>query len=359
MVICNARIEEQLKSIVIENGKIVTVTDERLAGDVDACGKRVIPGLIDVHTHGMMGLDTMNADFEALCRLYATRGTTSFLPTTMTVAYDRLERVTAAKTEYPGAHILGFHLEGPFVSPKYAGAQNPDYIKDPDIEAFGKFHNVKMITIAPELQGAEAFISAIAGETVVSLGHCDCDYETALRAIDLGAKCLTHTYNAMPPFHHRTPGPIGAAYERKVYAQVICDGYHVLPPVMLATYQMFGPERMVIISDSVGSAGLPDGEYVDVSGLEVVVRKGDVVRLKSGVVAGSSSTLWECVCKAVECGIPFEQAVRMASRTPAEMLGVNKGVIAEGYDADLLIIDDDMQIDTVIIDGQVWEDRSL
>lgn len=359
MIISNARIGEQLKTIVMENGKIVSVTDESLVGDIDAHGKRVIPGLIDIHTHGMLGYDTMNADFEALCRFYASRGTTSVLPTTMTVSYDRLERVTAMKTAYPGAHILGFHLEGPFVSLKYAGAQNPDFIKAPDIEAFRKFRNVKMITIAPELPGAEEFISAVAGETVVSLGHCDCSYKTALRAIDLGAKCLTHMYNAMSPFEHREPGPIGAAYMRKIYTQVIGDGQHVSQPVMLATYQMFGPERMIIISDSVGSAGLPDGEYVDVSGLEVVVKAGDVVRLKSGVVAGSSSTLWECVCKAVEFGIPFDDAVRMASRTPAEMLGIKKGVIAKGYDADLLIIDDDMHIDTVIIDGQVWDDRSL
>lgn len=360
MVINHARIGDAEKTIVIEHGKITAVTDEVIAGGIDAAGKRVIPGLIDVHTHGMMGMDTLDANFEPLCRFYASKGTTSFLPTTMTVAYDRLEKVCAAKTDFPGAQILGFHFEGPFIAEEHKGAQNPAYIKDPDPDVMQRFKNIKMITLAPERPGAEEFIRTVSKDMIVSIGHSVCDYDTALKAIDWGVNCLTHTYNAMPPFHHRAPGPIGAAYERKIYAQVICDGFHVLPPVMLATYQMFGPERMVIISDSVGSAGLPDGIYRDVSGLEVVVRAGDVVRLADGSsVAGSSSTLWDCVRTAIRCGIPFEDAVRMATTTPAEMLGVNKGVIAPGYDADLLIIDDDMEIDTVIIAGQVWEAPSL
>lgn len=358
MVIKHARIGDTEKTIVIEQGKITAVTDEVLAADIDADGKRVIPGLIDVHTHGMMGMDTMDANFEPLCRFYASRGTTAFLPTTMTMGYDRLQKVTDAKTDFPGAQVLGFHFEGPFIAEKHKGAQNPTYIQNPSLEAMKRFQNVKMITLAPERAGAEQFIREISRDMIVSIGHSECDYDTALQAIDWGVNCLTHTYNAMPPLHHRAPGPIGAGYMKKIYAQVICDGFHVLPPVMLATYQMFGPERMVIISDSVGSAGLPDGTYYDVSGLEVVVRKGDVVRLADGTVAGSSSTLWECVRTATRCGIPFDDAVRMASRTPAEMLGVNKGVIAPGYDADLLLIDDDLEIDTVIIAGQIWEDSS-
>lgn len=352
MIIYNAEINGELKTVKLDGGKIVSVEPDTGRGDIDAGGNLLLPGLIDVHTHGCIGMDTMDADFAPLCRFYAEHGTTSFLPTTMTMGYDALERVTKAKTDFPGAEILGFHFEGPYISEKHKGAQNPAYIKKPSAKEFSRFKNVKMVTIAPESEGSAEFIRAVTPECIVSIGHTDCTYETALEAIESGASCLTHTYNAMPPFHHRNPGPIGAAFEKHIYAQIICDGFHISKPVVLATYKMFGADRMVLISDSIRSAGLPDGEY-ESGGLKVFLKDG-AARLADGTIAGSSATLLDCVKKVVEFGIPLDDAVRMASRTPAELLEVKKGRIAPGYDADLLITDRELNIKTVITAGKVF-----
>ena len=352
MIIYNAEINGELKTVKLDGGKIVSVEPDTGRGDIDAGGNLLLPGLIDVHTHGCIGMDTMDADFAPMCRFYAEHGTTSFLPTTMTMGYDALERVTQAKTDFPGAEILGFHFEGPYISEKHKGAQNPAYIKKPSAAEFSRFKNVKMVTIAPESEGSAEFIRAVTPECIVSIGHTDCTYETALEAIENGASCLTHTYNAMPPFHHRNPGPIGAAFEKHIYAQIICDGFHISKPVVLATYKMFGADRMVLISDSIRSAGLPDGEY-ESGGLKVFLKNG-AARLADGTIAGSSATLLDCVKKAVEFGIPLDDAVRMASRTPAELLGVKKGRIEPGYDADLLITDRELNIKTVITAGKVF-----
>lgn len=353
VVLQQANIGNERKTIVIENGKIADITDKEVPDGINLNGKRVIPGLIDIHTHGRMGMDTMDADFEPLCRQYAACGTTAFLPTTMTMGTDDLLRVTQAKTDFDGAQILGFHFEGPYISEKYKGAQNEAYIQTPSVEAFSAFSNVRMVTVAPELEGSEEFIRAVSKHgTVVSLGHTACDYETALCAMDCGANCLTHTYNAMPPLHHRNPGPIGAAVERGIYAQVIGDGLHVQPPVLLATYRMFGADRMVLISDSICPAGLPDGEYAS-GGLPVMLKDG-VARLPDGTIAGSCATLWDCVKTTAAAGIPFEDALRMATRTPAELLGVPKGRIAVGYDADLLVLSEEGEIETVIIGGRIF-----
>lgn len=353
MVIYNAEIGGQLKSVFIKDGIIENICENIGRGDIDAGGNRLIPGLIDVHTHGCVGLDTMDADFEPMCRFYAEHGTTSFLPTTMTMGYDDLERVTNAKTDFSGANILGFHFEGPYISAKYKGAQNEKYIKNPSATDFARFKNVKMITIAPELDGSTEFIKEVSDDCVVSIGHTDCDYETALNAIENGALCLTHTYNAMPPLHHRNPGPIGAAFEKHIYAQLICDGFHISKPVVLATYKMFGADRMTLISDSIRSAGLPDGEY-ESGGLTVFLKDG-AARLADGTIAGSSATLLDCVKTAVKFGIPFDDAVKMSSETPADMLGVKKGRIEKGYDADLLIVDNEINIKTVIIGGNIYK----
>lgn len=352
MIIKNALLGDKLQDIVLKDGLIAEIVDHAEGEGIDAKGKRVIPGLIDVHSHGCIGMDTMDAEFREMCRFYAAHGTTSWLPTTMTMSYEDLDRVCAANTEYPGTRILGFHFEGPFISAKYKGAQNEKHIKKPSLEDFKRFNGIKMITVAPEAEGSEEFIRAVSGECIVSIGHTDCDYETALKAIEWGANCLTHTYNAMPPLHHRNPGPIGAAIDKGIYAQLICDGFHVAKPVVTATYRTLGPERVVLISDSIRPAGLPEGTY-ESGGLTVHLKDG-AARLDDGTIAGSSATLWECVKKAVEFGIPFDDAVRMASTTPAEMLGVNKGKIEVGYDADLLIVTDE-DIETVIIGGEVFE----
>lgn len=353
LVIKNASVWGEITNILIKDGKIADFPEKADSFDIDAEGKTVIPGLIDVHSHGCIGMDTMDADFEAMCRFYAENGTTTWYPTTMTMGYDDLAAVSAAKTDWPGAQVYGFHFEGPFISEKYKGAQNPKYIKNPSVEDFKRFNRVKMITIAPERPGSIDFIKEVTPDCVVALGHTECTYEEAMAAIEAGATCLTHTYNAMPGLHHRNPGPIGAAVEKQIYAQLITDGIHIAKAMVLATYKMFGKERMVIISDSIRPAGLPDGHY-ESGGLEVTLKDG-VARLNDGTIAGSASTLWKCVLKATEFGIPFSEAVYMASATPAAMMGLNKGHIEVGYDADLLILGDDMTINKVIIAGKEFK----
>ncbi len=367
MILKNALIIEQntdegeLFDIEICGGKIGRVLpsglrDRQGADDcIDLAGKTVIPGLIDVHTHGIGGVDTMDADFAELCRMYALEGTTSVLPTTMTMGTESLKKVCDnSKEKLPEdcANLLGIHLEGPYISPAKKGAQNELYIKKPSVDEFLEFDNVKMITLAPEIEGSMDFIRNIAsrGACIISLGHTECDCKTALDAIDCGASCLTHTFNAMPPLLHRAPGPIGAAVEKNIYAQIICDGIHVEKQTMLVAYRMFGADRLILISDSLQCACLPEGEY-ESGGLKVIL-KGDCARLTDGVIAGSCVSLLYCVKKAVELGIPFKDAVRMASRTPAEMLKIPKGRIEAGYDADLLILDGNMKLSNVMIGGK-------
>ncbi|MBQ7726025.1 MAG: N-acetylglucosamine-6-phosphate deacetylase [Clostridia bacterium] len=351
MILKNALVGGKRQHIVLENGVIREVTARPVGRGEDLAGKRVIPGLIDIHTHGCIGLDTMDADFEKMCSFYASRGTTSWLPTTMTMAHEALLRVCDAKTDFPGAQILGFHLEGPYISEQQKGAQNQTYIRHPSLEEFRQYQHVKMITLAPELPGSMDFIKAVGGDCVVSIGHTACDYETAKTAIESGARCLTHLYNAMPPFHHRAPGPIGAAFEKHIYAQLIGDGFHIAKPAVLAAWRLFGSDRLILISDSIRPAGLADGEY-EAGGLSVTLKDG-AVRLSDGTIAGSIATLWDCVKTVTSFGVPFEEAVKMASETPADLLGVKKGRIEPGYDADLLIVNDQTEIETVIIGGNV------
>ncbi len=364
MIIKNATVKGELVNIVVKEGKISEVCAsgvmplgcENDSEILDACGKKVIPGLIDVHTHGICGYDTMDANFKALAESYAARGTTAWLPTTMTMSTESLVNVCDSSAEYSGkgATLLGVHLEGPYIALSKKGAQNEAYIKKPSAEEFSKFKNVKMITLAPEVEGAMSFIRNVAENTdcIVSLGHTDCTCKIALEAIEAGANCLTHTFNAMPPLHHREPGPIGAAAEKNIYAQLICDGIHVSKQVVLAAYRIFGPERLVLISDSLCCACLPDGRY-ESGGLPVKL-EGGCAKLLDGTIAGSSVSLLDCVKKAVEFGIPFDDAVAMASSTPAEMLKITKGKIKAGYDADLLVIDDNFNLETIVIGGTVY-----
>ena len=346
----NLCVDGKIMDITAQNGiisKIGTVSDT----GIDFHGMKAYPGLIDIHTHGIGGMDTMDADFAIMAKLQAKNGTTTFYPTTMTASHEAIVRVLTAPFPDIGARIAGFHLEGPYINEKYKGAQNAAYVRKPDFEEFKAFENVKLITIAPETKGAEEFIKNT--DAVICLGHTDADYETAMSAARAGAKCLTHTFNAMPPLHHRKPSLIGAAFDSDMYVQVICDGKHIHPSVIRILYKIFGADRMVLISDSMRATGLADGDY-EFGGLEITV-KDKTARAQDGVLAGSTSTLFECVRCAIEFGIPEGDAFKMASETPARLMGLNRGIIETGRDCDLIILNDKNELDTVIIGGRILQ----
>lgn len=345
----NARINGIITDIVVDDGKFSYIGKTYEQG-VELNGNKVFPGLIDIHTHGCIGYDTMDGRYlQEMSAFHVSRGVTAWLPTTMTSSMDTIKKITDTDIHnINGARVLGFHLEGPYISEEYKGAQNGKYIQKPDLEEFSKVKNVKMVTIAPELDGAMEFIQKC--ECVVSLGHTGSDYDTAIRAIETGASCLTHIFNAMPPIHHRKPAVIGAAVEKNIYAQVICDGLHIHPSIILLLYKLFGSDRMVLISDSMRAAGLPDGEY-ELGGQTVFVKNKEA-RLSDGTLAGSVCPLLGCVKNAISFGISEMNSFKMASETPAQLLGINKGKIKAGYDADFIVLDNNLNILSTVIDGR-------
>ena len=354
MIYKNALINGQTVDIEVSGGKILYIGKTDKDG-FDLGNRKVFAGLTDIHSHGCMGYDTMDGNhLEEMSEFMAANGVTSWLPTTMTMDMNTIKSVVNGEIlNARGAEVLGFHLEGPYISAKHKGAQNEKYIIPPDLDEFEKLDNIKMETVAPETENAFNFIEKC--KAVISIGHTDCDYDCAKKAIKLGASCLTHTFNAMPPIHHRNPGPIGAAFDENIYVQVICDGIHINQCVIRLLYKLFGAERMILISDSMRATGLSDGEY-EFGGQNISV-KNSVARTRSGAIAGSTSTLLNCVKKAIEFGIPENEAFRMASQTPCELLGIKKGKIEAGYDADFVVLDNNYNIVHTVIGGKVYEKK--
>ena len=335
IVLKNAKIGNALTDVVVEEGKITFIGKVDVAG-YDCRGLTLRAGLIDIHTHGCGGYDTMDSPIEELAKWQKAHGVTSFLPTTMTAPIDALIWVCEGIPQGDGAHVLGYHLEGPYLAEAAKGAQNAAFLQTPNGADFSRIPHARMVTVAPELTGAMEFISQ--SEAIVCLGHTVADYDTCQEAFAKGAKCLTHTCNAMTPLHHRNTGPIGAALDADAYAQVICDGIHLHPSMIRILYRLFGRDRMILISDSMSATGLADGDYM-LGGQKVLVREG-VARTETGALAGSTTCLFDCVKCAIEFGIPEDDAYAMASETPATLLGVMKGKIQVGYDADFILVDD-------------------
>lgn len=346
----NAKVNGEIIDIKTADGKITDVG--RFSEDgIDMKGYKVYPGLFDIHSHGCVSCDTMDGNhLLEMSDFLAKNGVTSWLPTTMTVAMDDIKKVV--NIDIPntkGANIEGFHAEGPYVCIKYKGAQNEKYIKNPDLKEFGELKNIKLVTIAPELDGAMEFIKKCG--CAVAMGHTDAGYDCAVEAIENGAKCITHTFNAMSPLHHREPGSIGAAIDKGIYVQVISDGTHLHPSIVRMLYKLFGTERMILISDSMSATGVSDGECM--FGGQRVIIKDSVARTESGAIAGSTSTLFTCVKKAIEFGIPEEDAFKMASLTPATMLNMKKGKIETGFDAEFIAVDDNLDLKMCVIRGEI------
>lgn len=355
MVYKNALLDGVLTDIEVSDGKIISIGKTDKDG-FDLGGLKVFAGLVDIHTHGCVGRDTMDGDgLDEMSRYLAANGVTSWLPTTMTMDMDTIKRVVNVdltdvnSVNTQGANVLGFHMEGPYISPKYKGAQNEEYIKSPDIKEFESLRNIKKVTIAPELSGSTEFIKNCG--CCVSIGHTDADYECVSEAISNGATCLTHTFNAMHGLHHRNAGPIGAAIDNGIYAEVICDGLHIHKSVITMLYRTFSADRLILISDSMRATGLDDGEYE--FGGQMITVENSVARTKDGAIAGSTSTLIQCVRKAIEFGIPERDAFKMASETPSRAIGVNKGVIEVGADADFIAVDEKYNVVNTVIGGEL------
>ena len=334
--------------------------------ETDLEGMYVIPGLIDIHSHGNSGYDFSDGNAEGvreMGRYYARHGITSFAPTSMTLPYDRLETafLTAGsyREDWDGAssRLAGIHMEGPFFSEKKKGAQNSAYLRLPDADAVTRLQKacgglIRIVDVAPELPGTEEFIKEVSLYCRVSLAHTDASYEDAVRAFDAGASHVTHLFNAMPSLHHREPGVIGAAGEReKVTAELICDGLHVHPSVIRLAFKVFAG-RICLISDSLRCCGMPDGEY-ELGGQTVYLRDGQA-RLADGTLAGAVSNLFDDMVNAIRFGIPMEQAVMAATINPARAIGADHetGSLEAGKMADFVVCDKEWKIRQVVIGGK-------
>lgn len=333
---------------------------------IDASGCYVIPGLIDLHFHGCMGSDMCDGTTEALsvlAKYEAVHGVTAICPATMTYPERILAPVMdAARAFSPAddeASLVGINLEGPFISPHKVGAQNPEYVQKCDADMIRRLQEragglVKLVDIAPEEEGALDFVREMHDDVRISVAHTCADYATTRRAFELGAKHVTHLCNAMPPLHHREPGPIGAAFDSSdVTVELIADGKHVDPAMVRLVFKIFGDKRVILISDSMRAAGLADGEY-DLGGQRVSVHD-DLAWLTPDTIAGSVTDVCTCMRRCVnEFDIPFEAAVRAATENPARALGIfnDYGSIMPGKIANAVILDEDLAVKNVILRGK-------
>ncbi|MEI3491770.1 MAG: N-acetylglucosamine-6-phosphate deacetylase [Blautia sp.] len=363
--------------IVIKNGTIEQVYTEGKRPQtedevLDGKGMYAIPGLIDLHFHGCKGDDFCDGSRDAIARIAeyeASVGVTAIAPATMTLPVEELEQILRVAAEYKkGPHskkeadFVGINMEGPFISPAKKGAQDERNIIPCDVKVCERFLEVseglvKFMGIAPEeSENAVSFIEAVKDKVNVSLAHTNADYDTAMAAFNAGADHAVHLYNAMPAFTHRAPGVIGAVYDSKhVMAEIICDGVHIHPAAVRATFEMMGEDRMILISDSMRAAGMPDGSYT-LGGLDVNV-VGNLATLASdGAIAGSVTNLMDCMKTAVKTmNIPLETAVACATINPAKSLGIDAeyGSIRAGKKAHIVLMDQELNVQQVIKDGEL------
>ena len=337
---------------------------------IDATGCVAIPGLIDIHFHGAMGEDVCDGNaeaFEKIAEYEVSRGVTAICPATLTLPVEDLKHVLSLGAEFADkendklSDLVGFNMEGPFISPVKKGAQNAEFIKKCDPAIVDEFYEaskglLKIIGLAPEENpDYEKYIEAVKDKVIVSLAHTASDYETAMKAFGAGASHAVHLYNAMTGMSHREPGVVGAVFDSKhVTAELICDGIHIHPSAVRATFEMMGPDRMILISDSMRSTGMPDGEY-DLGGLPAI-KKGREVRLKDGgAIAGSGTDLMDCLKTVVlDMGLPLEVAVAAATVNPAKRIGIydKYGSLEPGKLADIVLLNKkDLSINRIFRKG--------
>ena len=364
------------KIIISETSPVNVDSLRNLEGDldevIDGQGSYAIPGLIDLHFHGCKGYDFCDGTKEAIAAIAkyeASIGVTAIAPATMTLSVEELERILAVAASYKkeaevsgtqGADLIGINMEGPFISPAKKGAQDERNIIPCDSDICQRFLDaseglVKFVGIAPECSEESVhFIQQMKDKVHISLAHTNADYDTAMDAFQAGANHAVHLYNAMPSFTHRAPGVIGAVADNKhVNAELICDGVHIHPSVVRATFQMLGADRMILISDSMRATGMPDGRYT-LGGLEVDVVGNRATLVSDGALAGSATNLLDCMRTVVKkMGIPLETAVACATMNPAKALGEyeNYGSITPGKKGNVVLLDSELNLKMVVKEG--------
>ncbi|MBQ3530071.1 MAG: N-acetylglucosamine-6-phosphate deacetylase [Oscillospiraceae bacterium] len=353
----------------VVDGKFGKLLPDSVPSDaIDLQGALVIPGLVDIHTHGNSGADFSDGDYKGLKRMaayYAQSGITSFAPASMTLPYADLQKafINAHRLteESPAGYsvLRGIHMEGPYFSYEKRGAQNAEHLKAPDISGFLALQKscgglIRIVDIAPELAGAIDFIREVQAECTVSVAHTNADYDQAKAAFAAGCTHLTHLFNVMPGMHHRAPGVIPAAAENaNVRAELICDGLHVHPAMVRLAFDIFGSERIVLISDSGRCCGMEDGSTFMLGGQSARLENG-IAKLSDGTIACSAANLYQCMCNAIRFGIPREAAIRAATYNPACVIGADTlvGSIETGKIADFLICSPDFVQKRVFLSGR-------
>jgi len=358
IAICDGKLEILDKAAVLPDGAEV----------YDAGGKKVVPGFIDAHTHGSVGVDINAAtaeDLEKICRFVAKNGTTSWLCSILTDTKEQTEWCIDEFKKHKemgseGAELLGIHLEGPFLSTEYKGAMPEHLLQKPNMPLLEEYQkraegNIKYITISPEVEGIANDIPAMKELGItVAIGHSGADYETAWKAIENGAECCTHTFNAMKLFHQHFPAIMGAVLESDIYCEAICDGRHLHPGTVRMLLKIKGIDKVVAITDSIMAAGLPDGNY-KLGVNDVVVEDGDAKLADTGVRAGSTLTQDVALKNLLKfTGRPLEEILVLLTENPAKLLKVfdKKGSLANGKDADIVILNETNDIVDVFVKGR-------
>ena len=366
MIIKNGNVFQEdgsykVTDLYIENGRIAASEDEVTdKTQLDAAGLKVLPGLVDIHSHGAVRHDFSDADVDGLkiiLQYEKSQGITSYCPTSMTLPKEELLKIfqTAKDVEQDEtcARIVGINMEGPFLDPSKKGAHVEGYIRKPDIEFFRECNEaagglIKLVTLAPNMEGSEEFIRELHNEVVISVGHTAADYNCAAEAMKQGALHVTHLYNAMNPMGHREPGVIGAAADNEnCMVELIGDGIHIHPATVRNTFRLFGDSRVVLISDSMMACGMENGEY-ELGGQKVFM-KDRKATLADGTIAGSATCLYDCMKIAMSFDIPEADAIFAATRNPAKSIGVydRVGSISVGKEADMLLVDDEYHLKQV------------
>ncbi len=354
--------------LIIRKDRIVGVSRERPI-DVDEIRAYddciITPGLVDIHMHGGFGVDILYSSSRGILELskkLLTTGVTSYMPSIVTASLEDMKSAIrnlkeAAKSNF-GSKILGIHLEGPYLNPARSGAQPRGYIRKPSFEEFEEFYRlsdgmIRRVTVAPEIDGGIEFIGNVVEKfgVKVSIGHTDATYDQALEAFSAGASIITHLYNGMRRFHHREPGIVGATLVRDVYAEIIADLVHLHPATITFTVRCKNPSRIVLVSDSISGAGLEDGEY-KFGPYNLIIEKG-VAKLRDGTLAGSTLTMIRAVRNMVKIGVSLKNAVRMATSTPSNAMGIRDiGKISRGCKADFIVLNKHMEVIEAYVDGK-------